>query len=201
MDLSGEEKEYDSQEFKGLVAKNEQIGRKEFTNCTFVKCSFNETAFVDCRFRDCVFQKCELRLVTLVGCSFKNTHFDESQTIGINWTETTWAKDKMAFVRPVDFAGCVISHSTFLGLNMKKVTLSKCIAHNVSFENANLTQANCTATDFRDSRFLHTNLTETDFTGATNYAIAANLNTLKKTKFSLPEAMSLLYSLDIVLTE
>jgi hypothetical protein len=44
-------------------------------------------------------------------------------------------------------------------------------------------------------------LTQADFTGATNYAIAASLNTLKKTKFSLPEAMSLLYSLDIILTE
>lgn len=29
----------------------------------------------------------------------------------------------------------------------------------------------------------------------------AGLNVLKKTRFSLPEAMSLLYSLDIVLTE
>jgi len=44
-------------------------------------------------------------------------------------------------------------------------------------------------------------LTEADFTGAKNYAIAASSNTLKKTKFSLPEAMGLLYSLDIVLTE
>jgi fluoroquinolone resistance protein len=58
-----------------------------------------------------------------------------------------------------------------------------------------------TLTDFSNSRFQHTNLTEADFTGATNYAIAASLNTLKKTKFSLPEAMSLLYSLDIILTE
>jgi hypothetical protein len=46
------------------------------------------------------------------------------------------------------------------------------------------------------SRFLHTTLT-----GASNYAIAANLNTLKGTKFSLPEAMNLLHSLDIVVTD
>ena len=48
---------------------------------------------------------------------------------------------------------------------------------------------------------MHANLTEADFTGAKNYAIAPGMNTLKKTKFSLPEAMSLLYNLDIKLTE
>jgi fluoroquinolone resistance protein len=71
----------------------------------------------------------------------------------------------------------------------------------VDFAEADLTLANCTFTDFTNSRFQHTNLTQADFTGATNYTIAPNLNTLKKTKFSLPEAMALLYGLDIVLTE
>jgi len=201
MDLSGNEKEYDTQEFKGLAIAKGQIEQKEFNACTFIKCSFPETAFINCRFTDCTFQKCDLRMISLTGCSFKNTRFEESQVIGVNWTETAWARSKTVFTKPVDFVGCVISHSTFLGLNLKKVALTKCIAHNVSFESANLSQTNCTSTDFKDSRFLHTDLTEADFTGATHYAIAANLNTLKKTKFSLPEAMSLLYSLDIVLTE
>src|SRR6266849_2768101 len=108
MDLSGTETEYNSQEFKGLVIQNEPIRHKEFNACTFVKCSFHESAFQNCRFRDCTFQKSELRLVDLAGCAFKNTRFEESQTIGINWTQTTWAKDKLVFVKPVDFVGCVI---------------------------------------------------------------------------------------------
>jgi hypothetical protein len=45
------------------------------------------------------------------------------------------------------------------------------------------------------------NPTEADFTGATNYAISASHNTLRETKFSLPEVMALLSYLDIVLTE
>jgi hypothetical protein len=44
-------------------------------------------------------------------------------------------------------------------------------------------------------------LTQADFTGARDYTIAPNLNQLKQTKFSLPEAMALLYGLDIILTE
>jgi fluoroquinolone resistance protein len=182
------------------VLKKGRVSLKEFSSCTFIKCSFNETIFQDCRFRDCTFKGCDLSLVSLKGCLFTNTRFENSQVIGVNWTETTWATSKVIF-KPVDFFGCVINYSTFMGLNLKKVTISKCIAREVSFEEANLTQANCRFTDFMNSRFMHTNLTGADFTGAKNYAIAAGLNTLKKTKFSLPEAMSLLYNLDISLTE
>ncbi len=40
-----------------------------------------------------------------------------------------------------------------------------------------------------------------DFRGARNYAIAADLNTLKQAKFSLPEAVALLHGLDIILED
>ncbi len=195
-----QQNEYISQEFKKGALKKGQVSRKEFSSCTFIKCSFNETVFQDCKFRDCTFKECDLSLASLKGSAFTNTRFEDSQLISVNWTETAWATGKV-FFKPVDFLGCVINYSTFMGLNLKKATLSKCIAYEVSFEEANLTQADCRFTDFLNSRFVRTDLTEADFTGAKNYTIAANLNTLKKTKFSLPEAMSLLYNLDITLTE
>jgi uncharacterized protein YjbI with pentapeptide repeats len=197
---TSQQKEYSFEEFKKVVMKNDQFNQKEFGSCTFIKCAFNETIFQDCSFHDCVFKGCDLSLVRLKGCSFTNTRFEDSQVIGVNWTETSWATSKVALT-PVDFFGCVINYSTFMGLNLKKAVMSKCTARDVSFEEANLTQANCTFTDFMNSRFMRTNLTGADFTGAKNYEIAASLNTLKKTKFSLPEAMSLLYNLDITLTE
>jgi uncharacterized protein YjbI with pentapeptide repeats len=201
MEFSGaQQQEYTSQEFKKTVLKNDQVFLKEFSACTFIKCAFNESVFQDCKFRDCTFKECDLSLVSLKGCSFANTRFEDSKVIGVNWTETSWATAKVIF-KPVDFLGCVINYSNFMGLNLKKVMINKCIAREVSFEDANLTQANCRFTDFMNSRFIRTNLTEADFTGAKNYAIAAGLNTLKKTKFSLPEAMSLLYNLDISLTD
>jgi uncharacterized protein YjbI with pentapeptide repeats len=101
----------------------------------------------------------------------------------------------------IGFERCAISHSIFLGLGLRRVEIVDCLAHGADFAEADLTQANCAGTDFKDSRFLHTDLTEADFTGATNYAIAPKLNVLRKTRFALPEAMSLLYGLDIILTE
>jgi len=42
-------------------------------------------------------------------------------------------------------------------------------------------------------------LSFTDFTTSRNYQISSEQNILKKTKFSLPEAVSLLANLDVVI--
>jgi fluoroquinolone resistance protein len=191
--------EYTSSEFKGVQYRSQEVKSKDFISCTFIKCAFNETVFRSCKFRDCTFKGCDLSLADLKGSTFLNTRFDDSQLIGINWTDTAWGKN--IFLRPADFYRCVINHSTFTALDLKKIHIHQCIVRDVDFTEANLTGADCAQSDFAGSRFQQTNLTDADFRGAVNYSIAANFNTLKKTKFSLPEAMSLLYSLDIVLSE
>ena len=193
--------EFAAQEFKKVILKGGQVRGKEFSGCTFVKCSFAETTFLECRFSECVFRACDLSLANLKSSSFSAVRFEDCQALGVDWTQTTWADSPVRLNRPVDFLRCALNHATFMGLNMKKIVLSHCSAHDVSFEEANLAQADCSCTDFAGSRFMHTDLSGADFSGATNYTIAAHLNTLKKTRFSLPEAMSLLYGLDIILTE
>lgn len=197
--LSGAQTEFDGQSFAGIAFQKEEVRAKEFYGCVFTGCSFLETAFVGCRFVDCLFKECDLSLCRVVDCSFINTRFQSSQVIGVNWTEASWPK--RGLLASIEFADCAISHSTFIGLSLRGIEMSNCVARDVDFAEADLSQANCTRTDFADSRFLHTDLTESDFRGARNYAIDANLNVLKRTKFSLPEAMSLLYSLDIILSE
>jgi uncharacterized protein YjbI with pentapeptide repeats len=119
--------------------------------------------------------------------------------IGVNWTEASWPA--VGLFHAIGFERCAISHSTFIGLGLRRVEIVDCQAREADFAEADLSQANCRGTDFQDSRFLHTDLTEADFTGAKNYAIAPNLNVLRKTRFALPEAMALLYGLDITLIE
>jgi len=192
---------FTSQEFKKISLKNEEVRRKEFDGCTFTRCTFQETTFLNCKFTDCTFQECNLRMVSVNGSSFAGTRFEQSELAGINWTETTWRSTKVLLNKPVDFVSCVINYSVFIGLNLTNVKITRCTAKNVAFEEANLTKADCSYTDFEDSRFVGTNLTEADFTGATHYAIDVRQNTVKKAKFSLPEAMSLLTSFDITLTQ
>jgi uncharacterized protein YjbI with pentapeptide repeats len=75
----------------------------------------------------------------------------------------------------------------------------QCTAHEVDFTRTNLTRANLIETDFLGSRFADTNLSYADLSKATNYSIHPTVNRLKKTVFSLPEAVSLLSAFDIVL--
>ena len=197
--LAVTETEYYAQTFKDLSYQNEAIVSKEFDECVFSHCSFRETIFRNCKFRDCIFKGSDLSLAQVKDCSFVTSKFEDSQIIGLNWTEASW-KSK-GFFKTIDFFDCVINYSTFFGLALREMNLTGCVAKEVDFAEADLSQANCRNTDFEKSRFLNTNLTGADFTGAINYSIAATLNTMKKTKFSLPEAISLLYSLDIILSE
>jgi fluoroquinolone resistance protein len=184
-----------------MIANNDHVSGCRFEACTFTKCSFREAVFEDCVFQECNFRDCDLSLISLCNCRFNNTRFTDSKIIGVSWVDTNLAQSKSIFAKPVDFIKCVLNHSIFLGLNLSGAKLTHCIAREVSFEESNLSLADCSYTDFSGSRFLHTVLTKADFTGATNYIIASGLNTLKQTRFSLPEALSILYNLDIILTD
>jgi uncharacterized protein YjbI with pentapeptide repeats len=197
MDVFAHQREYDGQTFRNLIVHDQTVEFKEFDECVFKSCAFLETRFRGCRFLNCTFQACDLNLIHVDGCSFAETSFHQSKVIGVNWTDASWSKQGL--LNSVHFSDCVINHSTFMGLQLKNMRLTGCIAKNVDFSEADLTLADCSHTDFSQSRFFHTNLTKADFREAKNYAIAAHLNTLKQAKFSLPEAMSLLYGLDIIL--
>jgi uncharacterized protein YjbI with pentapeptide repeats len=125
--------------------------------------------------------------------------FKESKVTAVNWAEGAWSKQGL--LESIGFIDSDVSYATFIGLDLTKMALTKCTATNADFAEANLTQADCTYTNFIESRFLHTNLTEADSTNARNYAIDVSLNVVKKTKFSLPEAVNLLRCMDIVLVE
>ncbi len=86
-------------------------------------------------------------------------------------------------------------------MNLSCIQIRDCVAVNVDFRETDLSQADFAGTDLSDSLFLTTDLTEADLSSAYNYQIDARQNTIKKAKFSLPEAMSLLYNLDIELLD
>jgi fluoroquinolone resistance protein len=191
--------EHREQVFKRVAYHNKTLNGRAFYDCTFVHCNFQESVLQNCKFRNCTFQDCDLRLMKVPGSSFRNTVFDKSKVVGVNWAEGSWSKSGL--LESIGFTECDISYSTFIGLELPKLVLTKCTAKNADFAEANLSGADCTYTDFAESRFLHTNLTEADFTHARNYAIDVYLNTIKQARFSLPAAVDLLRFMNIVLVE
>ncbi len=185
--------------FKGLDLSHARIVANEFETCAFKHCLCTAAAFEHCRFVSCVFEDCDLSLVSVADSTFSNTRFRQSRLAGVNWTAAKWRKGR--FYDAIAFEACALNHATFIGLELSGLRLKDCVAIDVDFREANLARADFTGSDLEHSLFLHTNLAGADFTGARNYAINAGVNTLQGAKFALPEAMALLYHLDIELQE
>lgn len=190
--------EYNQQTFKTVSYTDSLIERTAFYDCQFEQCTFNEVRFVACRFYDCVFKDCDLSLSTVRDCAFSETTFEQCKLVGINWAEM--AQDTL-IQKPINFLQCVLNYGTFIGLMLKGIRIEQCSVWDVDFSDTDLTDANCKECDFTESHFRHSDLTRADFTGAKNYAIDPAINTLVGTKFSLPEAINILRSMDIELIE
>ena len=191
--------EFIDQTFKRVTFRSKVIEHKTFDHCTFTHCSFSETHFDYCTFRDCTFTDCDLRLIHVQGSRFSQVTFEKCEVTYVNWTEGSWSKTGM--LNLIRFNECNVSYCTFIGLTLKKMSVVKCIAHDVDFSEADLTSAVFKSTDLAESRFLNTNLTEADFTNATNYAISPLVNKVRNAKFSLPQALGLLAALEIKLVD
>ena len=132
-------------------------------------------------------------------CHFQNTRFINTRLVGIAWTKLDW--HKKAIQPAFHFENCNLNYGSFFGCSLKNCQATDCSFKEVDFSEADLTNTDLHGSDLSQARFFHTNLTQTNFTGALSYNIDATCNTLKQTRFSLPEAISLLYSLDIILDD
>ncbi|MDD4318885.1 MAG: pentapeptide repeat-containing protein [Candidatus Peribacteraceae bacterium] len=182
-----------NQQFERLNVTGENIVGKEFEKCTFSKCRLLECTFRQCHFIDCTFSASLLSAIKFIDCSFMETVFQECKTIGIDWTRP--GKN----MRGLQFLKSDLSQSLFGYAKIPHLVLKDCIAKEVDFTGTDCSKADFEGTDFEKSIFHNTNLTEANFKRAFHYAIDFRSNILKKTVFSLPEAVSLLHSLDIVL--
>jgi fluoroquinolone resistance protein len=182
------------QDFDSIDLKKALISQSEFQNCHFNRCDLSQSVFTDCRFDDCTFQACDLSLVKFKEVHLRNSTFVGSKLVGIDWTG-------LSKTFSVDFRDCILNLSNFSAMNLKKRKIINCIANEVSFAESNMTECDCKLTDFAGSVFSKTNLTKADFTDARNYTIDVRANTIAKMKLSLPEALSLLETLGIIISK
>ena len=183
---------YEDRSFVGVTCRGMKLEEIEFYQCRFEGCQFPESVFRNCRFELCGFEKCDLSVMKPLGSCFADVQFQKSKLLGVDWTLTV-APATLSFQR------CMVNLSTFQRLALPKLQMMECVAREVDFTGANLTKANFTRTDLLGSRFAETNLSGADFSHATNYALDPTINRIKKAIFTLPEALSLLSTFDIVM--
>lgn len=184
--------DYYQEKFTTLSLSNEVIKEIEFEECEFNNCSFVDCKFEKCRFINCKFNDCMMSAIILTQSRFSEVNFSNCKVIGFDWSSTEYIQD-------INFKSCQINYSNFRMLKLRKLKMISCEAKEVDFTETDLSEGILTDTDFEKSIFLKTNLTKANFRGAKNYYIDARYNTVKKAIFSLPEALSFLSSLDIVI--
>lgn len=193
-DLTQHDEFYDLA-FKGLNLEKQSLSHKIFENCQFHQGNFKDADLQGCKFVECDFHHCDLSFCQMGHSSFNDVIFNDSKLLGIDWTKVKWPLIKLS--SPVKFYRCNISHSNFMSLELAEIIMEECKACDVDFRESDCSKASFMQTDLESSLFTHTNLTEADFTDAFNYAINPLQNTIKKAKFSLPDAINLLQSFEI----
>jgi fluoroquinolone resistance protein len=178
--------------FSKLSFEKETIKSKYFEECEFDSCLFVDCQFENCKFISCKFNECILSAIIPFNSQFIDVTFTKSRAIGFDWT-------KAQKIQGLVFDGCQINYSNFKLLKIPKIKIVNSEAKEVDFIETDLSNGDFKNTDFEKSRFFKTDLSEANFKGARNYFIDVKNNTLKKTHFSLPEALNLLDGLDIII--
>jgi fluoroquinolone resistance protein len=193
----GEQREHFDEAFSDIDCRSESIEGAEFNGCTFEKCQFSEAVLKRSRFVDCRFSGCDLSLIDVTDAAFGGVRLEECKALGVNWS---FAANLPTEPLGLDFDGCVLNFSSFMGLDFGGRSITNCTVHDAVFSRTMLSGADCSGTDFAGSSFKHCDMSGADFRGAKNYIIDIETNRLAKAKFSLPEAISLLASLGIDLS-
>lgn len=164
----------------------------EFVGCQFIGIDFSEFNFSRLKFLDCIFSECNLSNASLKSGVFRGVSFKKSKLIGLNWTE-------VATLASCSYSDCIMDYCVFQSMNLKGFSFSDCKMMEVEFSESQLVKASITGCMLRGSSFNKANLSEADLRGSTEYFIDVRYTNIKKAKFSMPEALTLLSSLDIIL--
>ncbi|NDV19125.1 hypothetical protein GO013_06795 [Pseudodesulfovibrio sp. JC047] len=174
------------------LTETETVTGVEFYNCTFTNSSFQSCRFVECSFDNCEFIRCNLSLIEIPSTSFLGVRFMDCKMLGVNWSGTG------GFLS-ASYDGCLMDNSLFADMNLTRFKFSNCSLVEASFSSVKMRYSVFDDCDLKRCQFHQADLSFADFTTAYNYYMNSTTNTLHKTQYSLPEAVSLLANLGIVL--
>ena len=129
----------------------------------------------------------------LYGCRFQDVHCRGCKIVGAEFFKC----EKSFF--SMNFTNCLIQYGNFSDLNMKNCTFKESKVKECHFTNTLLQGADFSDADLSGTLFHNCDLRKADFSSAIQYAIDPLTNTIKKARFSLPEAVGLLHGFGIVL--
>lgn len=188
---------YENEEIKDQKLSNISLEHVYFIDCDFINCSFEELKMTSCFFTNCRFDHCNIIRLSTHYCEVKNATFDGCNLIGIHWNEMLPAGKYAYPIRSI--RQCYLKYHTFLDMNFVKFDFTSNVIQESLFEKCNLAESNFKECRLEGTQFSRCDLRKGDFRDALGYSIDVKTNQLKGSKFSFPEVINLLNSLDLVI--
>jgi len=185
---------YEDEIFEQLQLANEDLGKKEFVECTFRHCDFSEAHLSTTDFIDCHFIGSNLSMIQVAGTGFKNVDFDNCKMLGVDFQVCS------DFLLKLSFKDCQLDFSNFHQMKLAQTQFINCRMESVEFQEADLSRAVFKGSSLMNAQFYNSNLEESDFREAIAYIINPNQNRVKGAKFSLDGVMGLLQQYQIEIT-
>lgn len=179
------------QQFEHIHALETPFELGEYEECVFSHVDFGGANLTDFNFSGCVFEHCNLSGVRLDGAILRDCKFEHCKLLGLRFETCN------TLIFSVSFADCLLDHSSFYQLKLKKMPLQRCSLKEVDFTEADLTEVKFLDCELLDALFNRSHLEKADFTTARHYRIDPNTNNIKKAKFSLEGLPGLLSSYNI----
>lgn len=179
--------------FSSKDCKPEQIEKGDYEECEFIGLDFSNQNWSDYKLSNCDFVECDLSNVKLHQTAFRDVNFKNCKMIGLNF------EDAHSFNISFKFEDCVLDHSSFYQLDIRKTIFTNCSLKEVDFTETNLSNSFFNNSNLIDAVFDRTILDNANLKNALHFSIDPNKNQLKKTKFSKDNLSGLLNQLSIII--
>jgi len=188
---------FEEQEIKNKQFEDVSYENLEFVECNFTGCQFLNVKLKNCKFKNCRFNNCVLGSISFMYCEAKHLEFINSVLIGIIWNDLKTKGIETAIFRSMK--SCTIKYNYFTNLKLVKYDFSGSQFDESYFEECKLTDSKFNGVNLHGTKFIRCDLSGADFRDALEYVIDIADNKLKNAKFSFPEVVSLLSSLNIII--
>jgi len=183
----------EDQTFETIDFKAKPPAKGHYDHCTFLYCDLSSVNLSEIIFVDCVFTGCNLSMAAVSETVFRDVRFVDCKMLGVRFDQAS------TFGLSCGFEGCMLDHSSFYAMKMKKTNFLRCFLRQVDFTECDLSQAFFDGCDLADAVFERTVLEKADLRGAFNYSIDPAGNKVKKARFSLAGVHGLLTKFDILI--
>lgn len=189
------EKYFENECFENLKLEELTFDRYEFIDCKFINCTFDTCKINFCKFNGCSFVKCTVISLKSEYSAAQFAEFENCNLIGVNWSKLL--PDKR-FAEPVkSFQNCRLKYNHFTRMNLLRFDFSDTEITDSMFAECTLTESNFKGCILNKTEFFQCDLKKSDFREASGYQIDVMTNKLKGARFSFPEVVNLLNSLEI----